>query len=89
MLPSRSVSYQEAEEGERVILGPLSDFPTHEWKIEAAPQAPQPTPYFIRVSDKDLHLVVSTKPIFPPMLELAPSDSEVHNAWALVPVKTD
>ncbi|MFD8597266.1 hypothetical protein ACFV1L_19905 [Kitasatospora sp. NPDC059646] len=72
-----------------MILGPLSDFPTREWKIEPAPQRPLPAPYFIRVPDKDLQLVVSPKAIFPPELELAPSDSDLQNAWALLPVETD
>ncbi|SFY48693.1 hypothetical protein [Streptomyces sp. F-1] len=89
IFPSSSLSYKEPEKGERVILGPLSDFPTREWKVEPAPQVPQPAPYFIRVPDKDLQLVVSPKAIFPPELELAPSDSDLQNAWALLPVETD
>ncbi|WP_433261556.1 hypothetical protein ACQPZF_27145 [Actinosynnema sp. CS-041913] len=89
LFPSRSVSYKEAEMGERVILGPVSDFPTREWKIEPAPQNPLPIPYFLRVPDRDLQLVISPKAIFPPELELVPSDSDLQNAWALLPVKTD
>ena len=39
IFPSRSVSYKgEAEEGKRVELGPVSDFPTREWYLEPAPQ---------------------------------------------------
>ncbi|KJY32414.1 hypothetical protein [Streptomyces sp. NRRL S-495] len=89
LFPSRSLSYKEPEAGERVILGPLSDFPTREWRLEPAPQSPLPTPYFIRVPDKDLLVVVSPKPIYPPVLELAPFSSDLQHAWALVPVKTD
>ncbi|KMO93797.1 hypothetical protein [Streptomyces roseus] len=89
LFPSRSLSYKEPEKGERVILGPVSDFPTREWKIEPAPQQPLPAPYFIRVPDKDLQMVVSPKRIFPTELELAPSDVDLQNAWALLPVERD
>ncbi|MEU6624155.1 hypothetical protein ABZ926_25725 [Streptomyces litmocidini] len=89
IFPSRSLSYKEPEKGERVIMGPLSDFPTREWKIEPAPQRPLPIPYFIRVPDKDLQLAVSPKMIFPPELELVPSDFDLQNAWALEWVETD
>ncbi|ROQ35492.1 hypothetical protein EDD98_4555 [Streptomyces sp. PanSC19] len=88
-IPSRSLSYKEPEKGERVIMGPLSDFPAREWKIEPAPQRPLPIPYFIRVPDKDLQLAVSPKMIFPPELELVPSDFDLQNAWALEWVETD
>ncbi|MFF0435481.1 hypothetical protein ACFYU9_25050 [Streptomyces sp. NPDC004327] len=87
IFPSRSLSYEEAEKGERVILGPVSDFPTREWKIELAPQQPLPVPFFIRVPDKELQVVVSPLAIFPPQLELAPSDSDLQNAWAFLPVE--
>ncbi|NLU69579.1 hypothetical protein [Streptomyces sp. HNM0574] len=89
LFPSRSLGYKEPEKGERVVLGPLSDFPTRVWKVEPAPQAPQPAAYFIRVPDKDLQLAVSSAMIFPPELELAPFDSDLQYAWALLPVKTD
>ncbi|WP_251096652.1 hypothetical protein [Streptomyces sp. Caat 7-52] len=89
IFPSRSLSYKEPEKGERVILGPLSDFPTREWRIEPAPQMPAPTPYFIRVPDKDLILVVSPKAAFPPELELLPSNRDLENAWAIIPVFQD
>ncbi|GGZ42662.1 hypothetical protein [Streptomyces poonensis] len=89
LFPSRSLSYKEPEAGERVILGPLSDFPTREWTIEPAPQSPFPPPYFIRVLDKELQVVVSPKKIFPPELDLAPSNSDLQNAWAFLPVETD
>ncbi|MFF0561656.1 hypothetical protein [Streptomyces sp. NPDC004266] len=89
LFPSRSLSYKEPEKGERVILGPVSDFPTREWRIEPAPQQPLPVPFFIRVPDKELQVVVSPKAIFPPELELAPSDFDLQNAWALLPVATD
>ncbi|MFJ9776748.1 hypothetical protein ACIRVF_36870 [Kitasatospora sp. NPDC101157] len=87
LFPSCSLSYKEPEAGERVILGPLSDFPTREWRIEPAPQ--QPAPYFIRVPDRELQLVMSPKPIFPPQLALASPNSDLRNAWALLPVKKD
>ncbi|MEW2707798.1 hypothetical protein AB0948_22695 [Streptomyces koyangensis] len=86
VFPSRSLSYKEPEKGERVILGPVSDFPTREWTIEPAPQTPMPQPYFIRVPDKDLMVVVSRQAVFPPELELAPADLDLENAWALLPV---
>ncbi|MFJ4902576.1 hypothetical protein [Streptomyces sp. NPDC088727] len=89
LFPSRSLSYREPEKGERVILGPVSDFPTREWKIEPAPQKPFPAPFFIRVPDQDLMMVISSKPIFPPELELAPFDLDLQNAWALLPVTRD
>ncbi|MDX3591579.1 hypothetical protein PV749_10635 [Streptomyces sp. ID03-2B] len=89
LFPSRSLSYKEAEKGERLILGPVSDFPTREWTIELAPQKPYPAPFFIRVPDNDLMMVVSPKLIFPPELELAPCDFDLQNAWALLPVQRD
>ncbi|MFQ3563066.1 hypothetical protein QZN11_40530 [Streptomyces gramineus] len=89
VFPSRSLSYKEPEKGEKVILGPVADFPTREWKIEPAPQLPYPHPYFIRVPDKDLHMVVSPKAIYPPEIELAPSDADLENAWALLPLDRD
>ena len=46
LFPSRSLSYEgEAERGKRVIPGPVSDFPTHFWRVEPAPQRPLPIPY--------------------------------------------
>ncbi|MFJ8923610.1 hypothetical protein B046DRAFT_04159 [Streptomyces sp. LamerLS-316] len=89
LFPSRSLSYKEAEKGGRVILGPLSDFPTREWRIEPAPQKPYPAPFFIRVTDSDLMLAVSPKLIFPPELELAPYNFDLQNAWAFLPVTED
>ncbi|MFJ2171399.1 hypothetical protein ACIOHE_00595 [Streptomyces sp. NPDC087851] len=89
LFPSRSLSYKEPEKGERVILGPVSDFPTREWTIELAPQMPLPPPFFIRVPDKDLMMAISPKPTFPPELELAPFNFDLQNAWALLPVTRD
>ncbi|MEU7322728.1 hypothetical protein ABZ682_19555 [Streptomyces griseoviridis] len=89
IFPSRSLSYKEPEKGERVILGPVSDFPTREWKIDPAPQMPTPPPFFIRVPDKDLMLVIAQKAIYPPELELAPANTNLDSAWALQPVETD
>lgn len=89
LFPSRSVSYKEAEKGERVILGPVSDFPTREWKITPAPQAPSPVPFRIEVAERELMMTISPKTIFPPEIELAPSNWDLQNAWALLPVKTD
>ncbi|MFJ4711826.1 hypothetical protein [Streptomyces sp. NPDC088785] len=89
LFPSRSLSYRNAEAGERAVLGPVSDFPTREWKIEPAPQKPLPPPCFLRVPGQDLMLVVSPKPIFPPALELAPFSSDLRHAWALLPVTRD
>jgi hypothetical protein len=44
--PSSSLSYEgEAERGKRIILGPVSDFPTRFWRVEPAPQLPLPVPY--------------------------------------------
>ena len=44
--PSRSVSYEKpAEEGRRIVLGPVFDFPSCEWRVEPAPQLPLPVPY--------------------------------------------
>ena len=89
LFPSRSLSCREPEAGERVILGPVSDFPTREWRIELPPQKPIPAPFFIRVPDKDLMMVISPKPIFPPVLELAPVNFDLRNAWAFLPVERD
>ncbi|MFJ3216154.1 hypothetical protein ACIPLC_09565 [Kitasatospora sp. NPDC086801] len=89
LFPSRSLSYKEPEKAERVILGPVSDFPTREWRIEPPPLAPVPAPFFIRVPDKDLMVVISPKPIFPPMLELAPFNFDLQHAWAFLPVQRD
>ncbi|MFF8717585.1 hypothetical protein ACF07T_40270 [Streptomyces sp. NPDC015184] len=89
IFPSRSLSYKESEKGERVILGPLSDFPTREWRIEPAPQLSDPQPYFLRVPGKDLMMVVSPKAIFPPELELVPFNTDLENAWTIFPVFQD
>ncbi|KIJ98202.1 hypothetical protein K443DRAFT_680920 [Laccaria amethystina LaAM-08-1] len=82
VFPSRSLSYKEPEEGERIILGPVSDFPTREWHIEIAPQKPLPVPYFIRVPDKGLLAALSPIPIFPPQLSLFPESNNLEQAWA-------
>ena len=42
--PSRSLSYKKPELGERIILGPVSDFPTREWRLEFAKNLPFPIP---------------------------------------------
>ena len=42
---SRSLSYKEPEAGERIILGPLTDFPTREWRIVHVLQKPLPDLY--------------------------------------------
>ncbi|EDR10176.1 uncharacterized protein LACBIDRAFT_293765 [Laccaria bicolor S238N-H82] len=82
IFPSRSLSYEgEAEKGKRIIPGPLNDFPTRKWLIERAPQLPLPVPYFIRVPDKDLIIVVSPADIFPPELILGASNLSLQNAW--------
>ena len=43
--PSRSLSYKEPEEGNRIILGPVADFPTRKWRVQLAPQRPFPIPF--------------------------------------------
>ncbi|MFF8771140.1 hypothetical protein [Kitasatospora sp. NPDC015120] len=89
LFPSRSLSYREAESGARVILGPVSDFPTREWRITPAPQRPLPAPFRIDVPDHDLMMTISPKKIFPPEIALAPSDWDLQNCWAFLPVETD
>ena len=55
--PSSSLSYEgEAERGKRVIPGPVSDFPTHFWHVEPAPEKPFPVPY-LSVCDHSTLLV--------------------------------
>ncbi|MFF9477181.1 hypothetical protein ACF1E9_31795 [Streptomyces roseolus] len=75
LFPSRSLSYREPEKGERVVLGRLSDFPTREWKIT---EGSKPGTFTIAVAGDEQSLVValSSRSIFPPQLELAPSDEE-------------
>ncbi|MFJ4961263.1 hypothetical protein EES43_09220 [Streptomyces sp. ADI96-02] len=91
LFPSRSLSFKEAEKGERVILGPVSDFPTREWKITPAPQKPHPAPFRIGVADDEesLMMAISPKLIFPPEIELAPSNWDLQNCWAFLPVERD
>lgn len=83
MFPSRSLSYQNAENGERVILGPLSDFPTREWEIT---EHSTPGTFTIGVKDNGKSLVMgrSPIPIFPPPVELAPSNEQ---GWTFEPVQ--
>ncbi|PPQ91741.1 hypothetical protein CVT25_013023 [Psilocybe cyanescens] len=82
LFPSRSLSFEgEPEAGKQVILGPVSDFPTREWRVEPALQKPLPIPYFIRVRDKDLFVGISPKKIFPPQLELQESTEDLSRAW--------
>ncbi|KIJ96290.1 hypothetical protein K443DRAFT_291473 [Laccaria amethystina LaAM-08-1] len=86
--PSSSLSYEgEAERGKRIILGPVSDFPTRFWRVEPAPQLPLPVPYFIRVldKDKDLLVAVSDITIYPPQLVLGTGNG-LENAWAFKPL---
>ena len=46
LMPSRSLCYEKpAEEGKRIVLGPVSDFPTCEWHVQRAPQLPLPIPF--------------------------------------------
>ncbi|PPQ93350.1 hypothetical protein CVT25_014479 [Psilocybe cyanescens] len=57
LFPSRSLSYEgEPELGKKIILGPVFDFPTREWRVEPAPQLPLPVPY-LRVYIFDISLV--------------------------------
>lgn len=85
LFPSRSLSYKEPEKGERVILGPVSDFPTREWKIT---QRSRPGTFTVGVvgDEQSLVVAVSSKPIFPPLLELAPSDED---GWTFERVQQD
>ncbi|WP_405388130.1 hypothetical protein OG596_09270 [Streptomyces sp. NBC_01102] len=91
LFPSRSLSYKEVEKGERLILGPVSDFPTREWKITLAPQKVSPPAFSIGVADDEESLVavISPKLIFPPELELVPSSGDLENCWAFLPVERD
>ena len=58
--PSRSLSYEKpAEEGKRIILGPVSDFPSCEWRVEVAPQKPLPIP-FLSVWNSDFSFYLLT-----------------------------
>ncbi|KIJ96289.1 hypothetical protein K443DRAFT_10736 [Laccaria amethystina LaAM-08-1] len=60
IFPSNSLSYKgEAEEGKKVIPEHVADFPIRQLRVEIAPwQRPFPVPYFIRVPDKDLVVIV-------------------------------
>ncbi|EDQ99381.1 uncharacterized protein LACBIDRAFT_335063 [Laccaria bicolor S238N-H82] len=90
IFPSRSLSYEgEAEEGKRIIPGPLTDFPTRESHVEIALQKPLPVPYFIRVPDKGLLAAVSPILIFPPQLALFPDSNNLDQAWAFDLVNRD
>jgi len=80
IFPSRSLSYKEPQEGEKIVLGPPFDFPTREWRVESAPQRPLPVPYFIRIPDKELIVVVSPIRIHPPQLQLQSADGRLDNA---------
>ena len=58
--PSRSLSYEKpAEEGKRIILGPVSDFPSCEWRVDPAPQEPLPVP-FLSVWNSDFSFYLLT-----------------------------
>ncbi|MFJ4669618.1 hypothetical protein [Kitasatospora purpeofusca] len=73
IFPSHSLSYKEPEKGQRVVLGPPSDFPTCEWKIT---EHSEPGTFTVGVVDdgRSLVMVISSTPTFPPQIELAPSD---------------
>ncbi|MFH9429261.1 hypothetical protein ACH4JZ_13370 [Streptomyces sp. NPDC017615] len=73
LFPSRSLSYKEPEKGERVILGPMSDYPTREWKITSGSKQGTFT-IGVAGDGQSLALALAQIPIFPPPLELATSD---------------
>ncbi|MEV7753754.1 hypothetical protein [Streptomyces griseofuscus] len=85
LFPSRSLSYKEPEKGQRVILGPMSDFPTREWKIT---EGLQPGTFTIGVvgDGQSLVMVPSSKAVFPPEVELAPSD---EGGWTFERIEQD
>ncbi|PPQ93348.1 hypothetical protein CVT25_014477 [Psilocybe cyanescens] len=80
LFPSRSLSYEgEPELGKRIILGPVSDFPTRQWRVEPAPQLPLPVP--IRVPDQELVVGIAPIPIYPPRLALEKLTPGLDKAW--------
>jgi hypothetical protein len=82
IIPSASLSYREPESGDRLILGPLSDFPTRVWNIEPLPAGPSLESFVIRVPDTDLAVAIAPIKIFPPQLELRTVGADKPQAWA-------
>ncbi|MEE1789280.1 hypothetical protein PUR28_00495 [Streptomyces sp. BE308] len=83
LFPSRSVSYKEPEKGERVVLGPMSDFPTREWKITKGSKQGTFT-IGVAGGGESLVLALAQIPIFPLPLELATSDRALVWTFELV-----
>ncbi|MEW1721465.1 hypothetical protein [Streptomyces sp. NPDC093109] len=82
IIPSASLSYKEPQSGERLILGPLSDFPTRIWNVEPLPIGIIPEPFVIRVPDSDLAAIILPIKIFPPQLGLGMTGIGKPQAWA-------
>ncbi|MFK0044718.1 hypothetical protein ACIQU4_11510 [Streptomyces sp. NPDC090741] len=82
IIPSASLSHKEPQSGDRLILGPLSDFPTRVWNIEPLPLGLLPEPFVIRVPDADLAVGIAPIKIFPPQLGLQTVGIGKPQTWA-------
>ncbi|MET9613693.1 hypothetical protein [Kitasatospora indigofera] len=85
IFPSRSLSYKQPEKGQRVILGPMSDFPTREWKITKGSKQGTFT-IGVAGDGQSLVLALAQIPIFPPPLELATS---AEDGWTFERIEQD
>lgn len=88
LFPSRSLTYKKGEKGERVILGPVSDFPTRQWRITPVPNSSFPPPFHVKVANDEESLAMIISPNSPE-IELAPSSQDLAGAWAFMRLVQD